>query len=71
MQTYEFIFHCERCGREVTERVTPPEVLTRKELNQLPFRVTCKDGNCGWITERTGLDAEKKKATIRPIAALA
>lgn len=71
MQTYEFIFRCERCGKEVAELLTPSEVLTRGELNQLRFHVACKDENCGWIAERTGSDAEKKRASIRPIAALA
>jgi hypothetical protein len=47
MQTYEFIFHCEQCTKEIAEIVTSPEVLTREGLNQLRFRVTCKDQNCG------------------------
>jgi hypothetical protein len=71
MQTYEFIFRCERCGKEITELLTSLEVWTREELNQLRFRVSCNDENCGWVTERTGFDAKKKKATIRPIASLA
>jgi hypothetical protein len=68
MQTYEFIFHCEQCAKEIAEIVTSPELLTREELNQLRFRVTCNDQNCGWTGERTGFEAERKKAALKPIS---
>jgi hypothetical protein len=42
MQTYEFVFDCEQCAKEIAEIVTSPKILTREELNQLRFCVTCK-----------------------------
>jgi hypothetical protein len=64
MHSYQFIFSCGKCAKEITELVVSPEVLTREELNELQFRLRCKDPDCGWTGERTGFDAEKTKAAL-------
>jgi hypothetical protein len=66
MHTYRFLFKCGKCVKELTEVVTSPEVLTREELNQMQFHLSCRDAHCGWTGERTGSEAEKIIAALKP-----
>jgi hypothetical protein len=68
MHTYEFTFECERCAKQVTELVTSPDVLTREELIQMEFHLTCPNADCGWSGARTGAEATQIKASIKPMS---
>jgi hypothetical protein len=69
LHTYEFVFRCEDCGKELTEFMKSPEVLTKKGLNQVEFHLRCKNAECGWTGDRTGFGAEKIKAALKPVSA--
>jgi hypothetical protein len=51
MHTYEFIFKCKRCEKEVWEHVTSPDILTRLGRNwmgwssNLPAQTLVADGS--------------------------
>ena len=66
LHTYAFGFRCEKCGKELTEFMASPAVLTKEELNQAEFHLKCKNAECGWIGERTGFGAEKIRAALKP-----
>ncbi len=68
MHTYEFTFKCKRCAKQLTELVTSPEVLTREELMQMNFHVTCSNADCAWSGTRTGAEAEQIKAALKPMS---
>ena len=68
MHTYEFTFKCKRCAKQVTELVTSPHVLTREELTQMEFLVTCPNAECGGRAAQTGAEAEQIKAAIKPMS---
>jgi hypothetical protein len=68
MHTYEFIFKCKRCEKEVWEHVTSPDILTREKLDGMEFQLTCPNPGCGWIGKRTGAEAEKIMAALKPIS---
>jgi len=63
--TYEFVFRCQRCAKELIEFVSSPDVLTKDELNQMRFDLRCKNAGCGWNGQRTGFEAEKIKAALK------
>jgi len=69
MHTYEFTFKCKRCAKELTELVTSPDVLTREELRQMDFHLTCSNAGCEWSEPRTGADEEQIKAALKPMSA--
>ncbi len=68
MHTYEFTLKCKRCAKEVTELVTSPEILTREELIQMEFHLTCPNADCGWTGTRTGAEAEHIKAALKLVS---
>ena len=45
-------------AKQVTELVTSPDVLTREELTQMEFLVTCPNAECGGRAAQTGAEAE-------------
>jgi hypothetical protein len=69
MHTYEFTFKCKHCAKELREVVTSPEVLTREELSQMDFQLTCSNADCAWSGTQTGGEAEKIKAALKPMSA--
>jgi hypothetical protein len=68
MHTYEFTFKCERCTKELIALVTSPDVLAREQLNEMEFQFTCQNPDCGWSGTRTGAQAEKIKAALKPMS---
>jgi hypothetical protein len=68
LHTYAFMFRCEKCGKELTELRTSPDVLTKEELSQVEFHLKCKNAGCNWTAEQTGFGAEKIKAALKPVS---
>ena len=68
MHTYEFTFKCKRCAKQITELVTSPDVLTREELAQMEFLITCPNAACGWRAAQNGAEAEQIEAAIKPVS---
>jgi len=67
VHAYQFIFKCRRCATEVTEVVTSPDILAREELNQIELELRCSNPECRWTESRTGAEAEKIKAALKPM----
>jgi hypothetical protein len=68
MQTYEFIFECQLCAKQVPAHVTSPDVFTKDELNRMEFQLTCTDNKCGWTATRTGAEAVKIVAALKAVS---
>jgi hypothetical protein len=66
MNAYEFTFKCERCSKELTALVPSADVLEKQELNEMKFKLTCSNPDCEWSGTRTGAQAEKVKAILKP-----
>jgi hypothetical protein len=68
MHSYEFIFKCQRCEKELTEHIVSPEALTEDELNRMEFQLACHNAKCGWGGKRTGAEAKEIRALRKPAA---
>jgi hypothetical protein len=69
VQTYEFTFKCRHCEKELTELVISPDVLAREDLNQIEFELSCSNPECEWTEKRTGAEAAKIEAALKPVSA--
>lgn len=67
MHSYELIFECPRCGKELSEHLVSPEALTGAEWARTEFQLTCPNANCGWRGRRTGAEAKEIRAALKPV----